>query len=421
MAGLFLACAALIGGLWYVRHQWRLAHEALAADRIPEARERLAVCLRVWPRDPDVHLLAARAARLGGDAAAAEAHLDRCLQLNGGATEAVQLEFLLLRAQFGEVDRVAGPLLEKVEEGHPETPAILDTLSRVYMRAHRYRPAYACLSKWIETAPGTAKAHLFRGWVLERMNHPKTALGDYHRAMELEPDLLEARLRVVEMLLEDKQAPEALPHLERLVRQAPNDPRVRARMGMCLFLQGQSAEARRLMEAALVDLPTDPALLVALANLDLQEGKGADAEQCVRTILAADPSDTEALFILASALRLQGRIEETTAALADHARKSAASDRVNTLLKNVADSPTARAEDYAEIGRLFLEIGRDKLGVYWAERALELVPTNQSAHRALAAHYQRKGDAAGAAAHRRQILESTPPVPGSSTSKGTAP
>ena len=137
-------------------------------------------------------------------------------------------------------------------------------------------------------------------------------------------------------------------------------------MGMCRFLQGRTDEARRLMEAAVVHLPKDPALLVALANLDLQEGRAAEAERRLRAVLEADPSDTEALFVLASALQFQGRTEEAAAVLADYERKRAIVDRINDLLKDKADSPTATADDYAEIGHLFFEIGRDKFGVYWS-------------------------------------------------------
>ena len=362
-----------------------------------------------------------RTARLGGDPCAAGAHLNRCLELHGGATDAVRLELLLLRVQGGEVDEAAGLLIDAVEKGHPEAPTILDTLARAYMRTHRYRPAYACLTKWIELRPDAAKGYMFRGWVLERLNHPKTALADYLRALELDPDQVGVRLRVAEMYLEDKQAPEAMPHLELLIRQTPNNPLVKARMGACLLLQGRGEEARRSMEAALVDLPDDPALLVSLASLDLQDGKGVDAERRLRAILKSDPSDTEALFVLASALQLQGRVDEATAVLADHARMSKLVERVNTLLKNVADSPTARADDYAEIGRLFLDIGRDKLGVYWSERALTQDPTNQIAHRALAAHYDRTGNPSAAAPHRRSIQETTSPVPASPKPAGKVP
>src|SRR5437868_15243409 len=103
----FMLIAGALSGSGYVWHQWRAAQVALAADRPEEARSRIAVCLLIWPRDSDVHLLAARAARLSGDLQDAEAHLNQCLKLHGGATEPVQLEFLLLRAQTGELDQVA--------------------------------------------------------------------------------------------------------------------------------------------------------------------------------------------------------------------------------------------------------------------------------------------------------------------------
>ncbi|HEY8503617.1 MAG TPA: tetratricopeptide repeat protein, partial [Gemmataceae bacterium] len=392
-----LAAGAGAGFWGYAVHQWRAAQAALAQERPTEARDRLAFCLKVWSRSPEVHFLAARAARLAGDPDAAEAHLNRCLQLQGGATEAVQLEFLLLRVQTGEVDEVAPVLLDAVQKGHPEAPLILETLARAYIFRLRYRPAYACLSNWIEIRPEEARAYQWRGWVLERMNRHEAAWEDYDRALELAPGLVPVRVRVAEMHLEDMQAPEAEPHLERLAREVPDDPVVQARLGMCRFLQGRTEEARRLMEAAVVRLPKDPALLVSLAKLELQEGNGREAEARLRAVLAEDPSDTEALYVLASALQLQGRTEESAAVLEEYERKRELIERTNKLLQEAADSPTAGADEYAEIGEGLLVIGREKLGLYWLDRALGLDPGHQAAHRALAAYYERQGDAAMAA------------------------
>jgi hypothetical protein len=61
--------------------------------------------------------------------------------LHGGATEAVQFEFLLLRVQTGEVDEVAPTLIDSVEKGHAESPLILETLSRAYILRLRYKAA----------------------------------------------------------------------------------------------------------------------------------------------------------------------------------------------------------------------------------------------------------------------------------------
>jgi tetratricopeptide (TPR) repeat protein len=402
LLGVVLVAAAL-AGFWHVQHQWGAAQAALAADRPGEARSRLDLCLLVWPHNSEVHLLAARAARLSGDAQAAEAHLNQCLKLNGEATEAVQLEFLLLRVQTGDLEAVASPLIDCVEKGHPDSPLILETLARAYIHLLRYKPAYACLSRWIELRPDEAKAYQWRGWVLERLSRYKVAMEDYQRALELNPDLFPVRLRVAEMLLEDKQAPEALPHLERLYRQAPDNPEVQARLGMCRFLQNQTEDARRLMEAAVVHLPNDASLLISLAKLDLQEGHGAEAEQRLRKVLQADPSDTEALYSLASALQLQSRSDESAAVLKEYERYKDQVDRANKLLQEVADSPTARAADFVELGELLLRIGRERLGVYWLEQALEREPDHPAAHTALADYYEKKGDQDKATAHRRWL------------------
>jgi Tfp pilus assembly protein PilF len=188
-------------------------------------------------------------------------------------------------------------------------------------------------------------------------------------------------------------------------------------MGICQFLQGNAPEARKLMERAVVHLPNDPALLVTLANLDLQEGRAVEAEARLRTVLAADNADTEALFVLVSALQLQGRTDEAATTLDDFNRKREIVDRINDLLKDKADNPASSAAEYAEIGNLFAKIGRDKLSVYWLEQALQRDARCQTAHRGLAEHYERKGDAATAAIHRRQLTTPDPKPVGSPVEK----
>jgi tetratricopeptide (TPR) repeat protein len=404
LAVLLLLIGAAAGGYWYICRQWHQAQTLLVSDPAA-ARERLAVCLWFWPRDLDVHLLAARAARLSGDVRDAELHLNRCLKLHGSATERVQLEFLLLRVQTGDIDDVFHTLNDAVERGHPETPVILETVGFACMQRFRYKTALACFSRWIELYPETAKAYQWRGWVLERLSHYKLANEDYRKALELDPDLIPVRLRVAEIFLEDKQAPEALPHLERLYRQAPERADVRARLGMCRFLQGQTDEARRLLESAVPKLPNDPALLVYLAKLDIQDGRGPEAEARLRKVLKADPSDAEARYNLGAALRLQRRTDEAAEAMKDYEIYKERLDRLNTLLKEVIDTPSARVADYVEVGELLIGIGRERVGVYWLEQALERDPGHVAAHEAMAKYYEKRGDEEKAAVHRRFLRE----------------
>jgi tetratricopeptide (TPR) repeat protein len=378
---------------------------ALAADRPREARDRLAVCLLVWPRDPEVHRLTARAARLSGDTPAAEAHLNECLKWQGGATEAVQLEFLLLRVQRGEVDEVSATLIDCVEKGHPESPIILETLAQAYMHRHRYKPMLACLTRWIEICPDVAKAYQWRGWVLERLNHAKEAVADYNRAVELDPDLVPVRLRLAEMFMEDSNPLEALRHLEPLARRFPDRPDVQGRLGQCRLLQGRPEETRRLLEAAVAKLPNDPAVLNSLAKLDIQEGRPAEAEQWLRRALKVDPTDTEAAFALVSSLRAQDRADEAAVALEQSEKTAAMMKRFNHFMQEEAERPSHDPDILCEVGEVFLLVGKDPLGLHWLNKALERDPGHPPTLRALAEYYDKQGERDRAASYRRRLTE----------------
>lgn len=394
---------ALLGVAGYVRAERRAAEGDIDANRPADARRRLDRCLKLWPWSSELHRLAGRAARMDGDLPDAEAHLNRALKLHGEATESLQLEFLLLRAQAGDLDEVVPTLSEAVERGHPDSPMILETVARAYMVQLRYRPAYICLSKWIELRPGTARAYQWRGWVAERLDNHKRAAEDYETALRCDPDLIPPRLRLAELLIEDKKVPEAVPHLERLAQLAPDNQQVQSRLGICRFLQGDRAEARRLMEAALPHLPNDPTLLLYLARLDLQEGRYADAEKRLQAVFAIDPSDNEGRYLMISVYQLQGRAEDAARALREYNDYKARLERANALLKQVEDGSAAAPDDLAEIGEFLLLIGRPEVGRYWLERALQRDPAHQRSHRALAAYYEKKGDAASAEVHRKKL------------------
>jgi predicted Zn-dependent protease len=404
LAGLVvLGTAAATGGYAYAVREWHRAQAAVRERHPGQAKSHLAVCLSVWPRDPAVHQLAARAARETGDFVTAEDHLNTCLKLERGASEATQIEFLLMRAQSGEVEEVAPLLFLFVDRGHPDAPLILETIALTYMHNLRYGPAYACLVRWVREVPDSARAYHYRGWVLERLNQPKQALDDYLHALDLEPGLVPVRLRVAEMYLEDKQPLDALPHLERLREQAPDRPEVLARLGQCRFLQGETVEARRLLEAAAEALPDDPQVLLYLARLDLQDRQPARAEARLRHLLDRDPADTEARYTLVSALKFQRRDQEAARELAEYDRHKALLERANKLLQDEARKPTRDPGPAYEVGALLLQIRQERQGLYWMDQALARDPDHQPTHRALAEYFESKGDKERAAFHRRRL------------------
>jgi tetratricopeptide (TPR) repeat protein len=410
---LLLLAGSIAGVYGYAFYQWHAAEVALKQERSAEARDRLDFCLRLWPlsRSVRLHLLAARAARMTGDLAGAEAHLIRCKKLQGGATDAIQLEFLLMRVQMGEADEVKPALLTYVDNKHPETGLILRTLSGAYMHNLRFRSALDCLNRWIQEAPDEAEAYHWRGWVLERMNEREAARKDYQRAVELDPDLIAARLRLAEMYLERSNPPEALPHLERLSRQAPDRSDVKARLGQCRFLQGDLADARRLMEEAVRELPDDVVLLITLGKLELQEHRPVEAEQWLRRALKVDPTDTEAQYQLVTALQFQGRDDEAAAVLEQYKKDQELLARANQLLRDEVERPSNSPTAPYEVGALFLRTRQERLGLYWLHQALDRDPMHRPTLETLADYYEKKGDKDAAASYRKRLPKAEKAAP----------
>jgi tetratricopeptide (TPR) repeat protein len=387
-----------IGVPVYADWEWRSAKAALKEGRLDDARRHLRFWVYFFPSNVEVNVLAARAARLGGKFDEAEGYLNHCRK-----TPAVELEYLLMRVQRGEVDEVAPLLWRCVRDEHPESVLILRTLSGAYMHNLRFDRAYPCLTEWLKVDPDDAEAYYWRGSVQERMSNFDSALEDYRTAVEVDPNHSWARLKYAELYL-DKSNPEAAaPHLEMLHEQFPERADVAARLGQCRYLQGRLAEARSLLESAIQHLPKDPALLVYLAKLDLQERRPERAEKWLRQVLSLDPTDTEARYQLVKSLGLQGRDREAKDALAEYEKDRQLMKRASELLQKGTERSATTADELFEIASVFLRSGQDRLSLYWLDRTLVLDPNHQAAHAALAEYFEKKGDQEKATRHRLRL------------------
>jgi tetratricopeptide (TPR) repeat protein len=396
-----LAAAAVAVNLWGYSC-YHHAEAEVAQGRFDEAGRHVRSCLRVWPGSARAHLLAARVARLSADYPAAEEHLNACTRLQKTATEDTQLEWVLLRAQRGEVEDVLPGLWYAVQHEHPRKPAILEAVARGYMMQLNYRQALVCLNEWLRLEPDTARALDWRGWVLQALDRAADARADYERALQLEPDRSAARLRLVNLLLARKNSQDALPHLEHLARTRPDDPEVRLARARCHALRGETAEAVALLDGLLAERPDDPAALVVRGDVAIQEGRPAEAESILRRALASKPTDIEVLYTLYRSLQAQpGREEDAERCLARHDRVKKDLDRVNTLLKMEAEKASEDPAVACEIGTLLLRLDEDRVGLYWLYKALKVDPRHRPTHEALAAYYDRVQQPEKAAEHRR--------------------
>ena len=280
-AGVLLLAGAYLAALGLAAWQERLGRHELAEDHLDEARRHVERALIVPPTRRSTTLLAARIARLRGAWAEAEHYLDRCGPRNDMA-EPVQLEWLLLRCQRGEVDELAPGLLRLVEGDHAESAAILEALAGVYMRQTRYLEALPCLDRWIERASDSVRALNWRGWVCTQLDHRTQALSDYEHLLELQPSRSEVRLRLAEILVESTRHAEAVPHLEQLRNELRDNPDVAVALARCRRVQLRTDEARELLDEVLREHPDHIGALIRCAKLDLDVRRFREAERLLR-------------------------------------------------------------------------------------------------------------------------------------------
>jgi tetratricopeptide (TPR) repeat protein len=407
--GLLLAGLLLLGGLLacegWAAWQERSAARALAENHLNAAQRHIELALLVRRQRTSTLLLAARIRRLGGAYSESEQYLLRCGPVHG-MSDAVQLEWLLLRCQQGEVDELAPSLLALVDQHHPESTAILETLASVYMRQTRYPEAFHCLDRWLELTPDSVRGLDWRGWVANQLDDRGQAIHDYERLLELQPERTDIRLRLAQVLLISARHAEAVPHLERLLVELPDDPDVPVALAPCRVVQSRPEEARALLDGVLKDHPDHFEALFQYGKLELTLGHPAEAEAWLRKALQQKPHDIEARYSLYRSL--QGQPDKQSEAERELARweeeKKKQGRLTNLLRKDLAAHPHD-VELAREAGELFLELGEEQHGLFWLHRALAINPRHLPSHQALLAYYERTHNTARADEQRRQLAE----------------
>ena len=386
--------------VWASWHE-RAARRAVSEENFDGARRHAELALEVHGGRVSTNLLMARIERGRGDYAAAERALTRCKEL-GSVTQELQMEWTLLRCERGEVDELAPALLEAVAHDHPAARDILESVSRVYMRQTRYLEALGTLNTWIERAPDSPRAHDWRGWVNNQLDHRGQAIDDYRRVLELQPDRSPVRLRLAEILIESSRHAEALPHLERLRSEGHPDPDVAVALASCRMVQGRSEEARRLLEEVLAANPEHFAALRQLGKLEREVGRYAESERWLRKALEQKPLDPLARYSLHLTLFAQpDRQAEAEQERLRWERDRQVTLRVTRLVRTELLAHPNDPDLAAEAGQLLLQLGEDSRALYWFNKALNIDPAHVASHRALSTYYERTNDPVRAESHRK--------------------
>ena len=226
LIGALLACHA------WAHVQYRHAQSALTRRDLPQAQMYLDRCLGIWFLSADTYLLAARTARRAGDLDQAAAYLRKCRAF-GGADEAIDLEYKLLRLQQGDLREVEGFLVNLMTRGHPETPAIAEVLTPAFLKSYQLQNAAECVRRWLEREPDRIEAWRCRAKLYEYAHNSQEALASYRRLAELDPENDQDRLLLAGELIQEHQPQQALDQFEYLRGRLGDTPQVLGGLACC--------------------------------------------------------------------------------------------------------------------------------------------------------------------------------------------
>jgi predicted Zn-dependent protease len=370
---------------WY---HFRAAREELQRYHNPQAIRHLHICRDVWPRDPDVLLLAARAARRARVYADTERLLALYRQVRG-RDDAFAFEHLLLAAEC-QGEQAAELCWRHVEEGRLDAPLLLEALTRGYLRQYRLDRVRRCLDRWRQVQPESPQVFYLEGLLLfDYLHAPSAAISSYHRALELDPDHEEARLALALALLNGKEFAEAAEQLERLRQGQSDNVRLQVSLAECRDGLGQTEVAIRLVDEVLARQPEFAPALSLRGQLALKSEQAEEAETWLRQALRHNPMDHRARYSLASCLEQSGRIEEARKQRRQLQQMEDDLARFHEIVtKEIVQRPNDPALHCA-LGQLLLRGGQPQEGLRWLQSALHLDPMYAPARQTLA-EYQRQ-------------------------------
>ena len=402
-----LGVVALASVQLYAWYHLRTGRSALAADRPEVAHRHFERSRAIWPwgHRVDVQLLSSRAAWQSGDRTLAMAELRDARRAAGSTTPELAFEWALLQAVDGNVSDVAEYLQQKADADPGVQRTVWEALTEGYLAVYRANDAFTIAQQWVSSYPDDLRALELRGQAAIQGRGRGLAVGadDLREVLKRDPTRTKARTILSITLLDLGYFDEAIPELERLAQDQPDQPDHRVRLARCLKMTNHPDEAVKLLDAVLAANPDHGLALRARGQFALSDLRLVEAETWLRRAAEVLPNDYQTQYLLYQALQQAGHTTEATEQLKrSETVKQQSTQLADLRTKRLAERPLDPAL-YTEMGSLLVKTGNTEQGLRWLDVALSLDPGFRPAHEALAVHFEKVGNAERAAFHRLQL------------------
>lgn len=220
------------------------------------------------------------------------------------------VENLLMMARVKKDDlreEAMHPLLERILELDPENRETYLRLGKIYMDSQRIPEALELFSRMANRLPEYYVAHFYLGEAHFLSGNYEEAEQAFLRTIDLEPDLIEPRFRLVD-ILQDPENPAEDPDPERLLAMYeqilaidPKNSRAKLETALLYHKTGQTGRAGQQFRDLGNQARHDTRLLMTAVDLYLSQKRYEDAVIVFSGMLPADPDNDNFNFFLGMA------------------------------------------------------------------------------------------------------------------------
>jgi tetratricopeptide (TPR) repeat protein len=383
-----------------------------AADLIEEAKRFADGVVESFPNDPDAIEVKARVRHYLGDSSTAVECWQRCLELN--PDYAYAYHGLGLVAAKKADDEEAAALQRKAWTLAPGFADAAVALAEALMKLGKIEETIEVLEEHVRLDPASMLSHVVLGQAYMQAREHEKARDAFRAALELYPDVSNARYGLATALARLGQSEESKREMEK-AKELRAEKKIRAGMGsrfddleaMCVdfavnytsasrvyLAHREAAAAERLCRRAATLDPQNTQCRILLATLFQQTNRGEDALAMCRQLVEIQPESAAFYLNLGTMCGNLGRLDEAEKAFREVVR----------LAPN-------QSEGHAALARLYLR-GTEKRAqaVELAQEALRTDPSAAN-HFLLAETHAGNGNRDAALAALRKAIDLDPDNP----------
>jgi putative PEP-CTERM system TPR-repeat lipoprotein len=381
------------------------------------ARQRLESLLEKDKKNLDAQIALAALANSQGHPEQATASLEHAVADHPAAiAPAIQLATAYLR---GGQKQKALTLARKLQTANAANPDLLELLATTQLANDDPTGALESYSQLVNVVPKSAAAHFRLAAVHQRLKNDAAAAQDLKRALELQPDFLQAQLAQVDLAMRAHDVPQALAIAHQIQLQRRKDPVGFALEGDLQLAQKNAPLALQAFEKAYALAPA-PELMIKLHGAMLLSGKEKQAELRIAQWQKDHPGDAVVgMYLAESSLakhQYKVAIPQLQAILKQNGKNIVA---LNNLAWAYQQDKDARAGETAEqayllapgnpavldtLGWILIEQGNTARGLPLVQKALALAPADPGIRFHLAVGLNKSGDKASARKELEQVL-----------------